>query len=220
MDSRTRSIIFGAITIVVVAALIVGVVYFIRSSRERRASLEELSNNNLPGLEISVSPEVTTPSPRNIKPTITPRISVPPANSQTDSQNQTYIGQGFNLQYPVSWGLLTCSNSDNFEFDPLTNTDQPNFSCNRAVKPVTVLIKDSFSCSGETVRLGANQVIKSKTTNQKGTNYLWCVPVGTKTLEITHRVSLGGTYQGYGNVDASLEVEKMISTIAPTSTGS
>ena len=50
---------------------------------------------------------------------------------------------GLTINYPKSWGILTCSNSYNFELDPTNGTDMLNMMCNDAMKPISVIINNS-----------------------------------------------------------------------------
>lgn len=124
---------------------------------------------------------------------------------------KTYQGKNFTLSYPKTWSILTCANSQNFEFDPENNTDQNAVQCDRAVKSVTVLVKNTSDCTGDTILLGQVSVVKSKTTTGTGVGYRWCT--NTKPiLDITHRASTAGGRATSKN-DFSAAIEEMIKTI-------
>lgn len=146
--------------------------------------------------------------------------SVPTAGSQgtpttpDTSGTKLFSGSNFSLRYPNAWGLLKCSNSANFELDPENATDQPNVVCNVAVKPITVLVsRQALTCQGDTVQLGYNQVVRSKTPRRDGgTTYRWCVNGRAASLDITNRVSSTGA-PATSKEDYSSAVEQMISTL-------
>ncbi|MCL5784350.1 MAG: hypothetical protein M1142_03290 [Patescibacteria group bacterium] len=203
MDPKTRVIIVGALALVILAAVAGTLFYLGKASRERSATSGNTSLNSLPRLSV-------TPVPSTLR------------NNQaaTSSNTKTFVGSGFNLSYVNSWGVLTCSNSQNFEFDPTVGTDLKGVVCDRAVKPVTVLVVNKLNCQGETVKLGENQVVRSKNTPREGDiSYRWCLSVGGKNLDITHRVSASGS-QATSKEDFSAEVEQMITTIKASPQGS
>lgn len=171
----------------------------------------------------STSNKVVTSSPLPVSSIPTASSSASPAQSGQTATNQAssipntkvYTGATFSVAYPQTWGLLTCSNSKNFELNPLSSIDQPNVACTVAQKPITVLVKNITSCSGELKTLGSNQVYLSRTYYTDGVDYDWCIK-GTPGLDITHRVSTN-KLRGTSADDYSAQVEDMISHIYPVS---
>lgn len=142
-----------------------------------------------------------------------PSTGVSPTPQPSSNPNlKTYTGSNFQLSYPSSWGILTCNNSSNFEFDP-TNSNSQNVSCDVAQKPITVLVGNSSGCGGTTMQLGNNSVLYSKQTTTDGyIKYEWCTQGGPTVLNITERVSPNGE-QATSVRDYSSEVEQMISSL-------
>lgn len=125
--------------------------------------------------------------------------------------NKVYKDLGFDLYYPASWGLLTCNNSKNIEFNPENDTDQIGVSCNRAVWPITVLVGEGFPCQGEAVKLGSLDAVRLKTAQDGYNAYEWCVK-SKPELNITHRVSeIEAPYSSKN--DFSAQIEQVISGI-------
>jgi len=198
MDSRTKSLIIGALALLLIAAVSGLALYLGRVSKDSNEASVETGLSNLP---------VVTAPPSQLD---TPGTTDNTADS--GNGNRLFTGDGFSLELPTGWGILTCSNSDNFELDPTDSSDSKNISCDRAVKPVTILVGESLSCQGDSVTLGGHSVVKSKNTIDDYTNYRWCVNVGRKSLDISHRVSATGL-QASSPTDYSTLVEQMITTI-------
>lgn len=201
MDQKTRTIIIGGVVLLILAA-VSGTIFYL--SRISKVSDQTTStDNSLPQVQISPAP---SSAPRN-----TPGAS---ANGL-----KTFVGPAFSIQYPQNWALLTCSNSQNIELDPYGGNNIQGVVCDFAVKPVTFLVANKLSCQGETVKLGNNQVVRSKTTGANGDiNYRWCVPLVGKSVDITHRVSASGS-RATSKDDFSAQVEKIITELRPV-TGS
>lgn len=199
MDQRTRYIVIGGVVLLFVAAILVTIFYLGRVYRSTTNTPRE-TDNPLSQLPVA-SPSATITSPGGVTAAV--------------GNTKLYAGQGFSLSYPSNWGLLTCSNSQNFEFDPTTGADLKNVVCDVAVKPITVLVVNRLNCTGETITLGSNKVVKSKTTSGGDTNYRWCVTVGNKAFDITHRVSSAGS-RATSKDDYSAQIEQMIQTIKTT----
>lgn len=197
MDQKTKLTIIGGAVLLVIAIIFVTIFYFGRASRTGIVNGDGGTN---PLVQL---------------PTIAPTISPTTQSGDGSSQGKTLSGQGFSLTYPSSWGALTCSNSQNFELDPTSSVDVRGVVCETAVKPVTVLVVSRLSCTGETVTLGNNRVVKSKTETSTGINYHWCVSVGGKGLDISHRVSSTGS-RATSKDDFSAQVEQIITTIKPS----
>lgn len=199
MDEQRRSFIITGITLIVVLSLIFGSIYFLVKAIKNRKSTN--SKQTFPSVSV-VPLRVEEPSP-------TPRSSAISVNSKT------YQGQGFTIKYPKNWGLLTCRNSKNIEFDPNNSTNQLNVLCDVALKPVTVLVYSNNCSGGETVDLGGVSVTRIKTPTQTGVNYQqavgytykWCTRL--PNLEISHRVSSTGS-RATSKQDLSKEIEQMI----------
>ena len=145
---------------------------------------------------------------------VTPKPSANPGAASTT----LYKGNGFTLRYPKNWGILTCNNSDNFELDPTNPADQIGVTCERALKPITVIVGKKAQCQGDMVTLGNVKVIKSKIMDDNGTDYRWCTQT-VPDLDITHRVSKTPS-RATSKQDYSAAVEQMISTFTPGSGGS
>lgn len=196
MDPKARALIFGVIALLVLAALIGSIIYLGQTPK----SPSNKNNNSFSNL-----PVVSAPTP-----------SVVPNPTLPASGRKTYAGQSFLINYPATWGLLTCSNTHNIEFDPATNQDIKGVVCDTAVKPITIVVQDSLNCPGETVKIGNHQVVKSSgPLAGGGTQNNWCLTVGGKVLNITQRVSDKGN-QATSSTDYSAQVEDMIKNISNT----
>lgn len=203
MEQRKTLIITGVVILLILTVIFGTIYYLIRIIQNRAAAP---TATLFP--QATQTPSMVTPSP------LLPGTAVPPQPPPAQAPDtQVYNGPGFQLTYPASWGLLTCSNSRNFEFDPTNNTDQRGVLCDRALKPVTVLVTDNLTCQGESIRLGSHTVIRS-TEGTKGGNidYRWCVVTAGVDLDITHRVSTSGG-RAHSTTDFSEQIEKMISTL-------
>lgn len=205
MDQRTKSIIFGAIGLLVLAAVLGTIIYLGKFTKtQSRIESDTTNNNSLLNLPVA-----------SVSPTTAPRTGDRPATTL-----KAYVGQGYNVFYPAGWGLLTCNNSKNFELDPANSTDTKNFACNLAVKPVTVLVVDQLNCQGDKVKIGNYQVTKSKAVTDNGViDYRWCFTAVGKNFDITHRVS-PMTTRAASKEDFSTQIEQMIGNIASTPAGS
>lgn len=153
---------------------------------------------------------IPTPTPSPV-PTPVVIINQPPPVVQ-GANEQLFSGAGFTLTYPENWGVLTCVNSPNFEFDPINNIDQVGAVCNVATKPITVIVQNSLSgCSGQVFQIGRYQVLK---TTDAGNGYIenqWCTATNP-VLVITNRVSPNVT--GVASpIDYSPQIENMIGTL-------
>lgn len=201
MEDRTRTIIIGAVVLLILAAVF-GTVFYLGRTAKNQGS----TPTGVP--QISRTPAIS------VSPTPTGGVAALPGT-------KTLAAVGFVLHYPSSWGILTCNNSQNVEFDPINGTDSKSVVCDVAVKPVTVLVSQNrLSCTGETVKLGNYQVQRSKNTAASGDiNYRWCYSVGGKNLDITHRVSSSGA-RATSKEDFSAQVEQIISTSQVTPQGS
>ncbi len=201
MDQKTKLTIIGGVVLLIIAAVLVTFFYFGRISKNTGGTPNSGTN---PLSQLPTTSSSTTPAP---------------SGAANANSRKTFTGAGFTLTYPNNWGILTCSNSENFELDPTSSVDTKNVVCDTAVKPITVLVVNRLSCTGETVTLGPNKVIKSKATTDTGVNYRWCVAIGNKGLDITHRVSSTGS-RATSKEDFSSQVEEMIKTIKATPQGS
>lgn len=212
MDQR-KSLIIAVLGIIVIVAIIVGTVVFLVRGVKSRASTATPQPT-------SVSTQIPvfggSPAPlASVVPAASP-ASTAGSNANTQTNLKTYNGSGFSLQYPKGWGVLTCSNSANFELDPYNGIDQSNVSCTYAQKPITILV-GNVTCNGETVKIGNTSVIKSARQTNNGTNYRWCTQT-QPMLDITHRVSQTAG-QAISNQDFSKDIEEIIKTFK-TGTGS
>lgn len=206
MDSRTRAIIIGAGAIIALTVFVLLSIFLSKAFKLSGQSVQpgRISVPPLPTLVLSPTPTVSGQSGSNL-----------PSNNQ-----KTYTGQGFIISYPDSWGLLTCSNSQNIEFDPENLTDVKNIICDSAVKPVTILVSaQRFSCRGELATLGNYQVVRSKNILGNDINYEWCFSAANMNFDITERVSPTGS-RATSKKDFSIQVEELIKSIRLTSRAS
>jgi hypothetical protein len=208
MEQKKTLIVTGLIILIVLGLLFGGVYYLIRSIQSRQAA----SNTNIP--VASTTPFATTPgaltqtspSPRGTN--TTPGATTAPTNTNPNA----YKGPGFEATIPNNWGVLTCTNSQNFELDPYNNAKQ-SVACDRAVKPVTIIVARSANCQGETVNMGSNRVVRSSSGTKGGEiDYRWCVMGSNTVLDITHRSSPAGS-PASSKDDFSTQIEQMISNI-------
>jgi len=216
-----REIVILVLIILAVIALFFGLSYLF--SRILFPQPSELSATptptiNLPPIVIQDEPDITIIPPTS-PPTLTPTLPPPQGGAPSIiiiPSQKTFTGLGFTLSYPTEWGLLTCANSLNFEFDPLNNTDQIGVICSFATKPITVLVDNNLTgCTGETIRLGTIPVTRSVTTTEEIVVYNWCT-ITQPVLKISHRVS-NVPLDATSPVDFSTEIENMIATAKFTS---
>lgn len=201
MDQRRALMAIGSI-IILLLAVVFGVAYY--SSKSARKA-----------------PAKASPSPTSGTQTVPQQSDSPEASGEEEitpdnSNLKTYTGVGFQFKYPANWGRLQCSNSVNLEFDPDDSIDQLGVACDRAVKPITVLVSSQpISCpGGESIKLGFNNVTKFKTTKPNGdVNFRWCINGAGSSLDISHRYSTTGA-KASSNVDYSTAVEQTISTLS------
>lgn len=200
MDLQSRAIILGAGGLLILAVILGSVMYLGRVTKNSSSS-----NTSLPSLPVIQT--VASPTPG--------------ANDNLSRGfTKTYVGQAFVVNYPGNWGLLTCSNTPNFELDPTTSPDIKGVICGTAVKPITVLVTEKSACQGDVVDIGSYKVTKSKLNIVNGdTNYRWCLKVNGKNLDITHRVSASGS-QATSKEDFSLAIEEIIKNITVPPSGS
>ncbi len=203
MENRRQAVI--AVVVIALILLIIGgtVFYLVRSLTGR-------TNNQ----------RVATVSPVPVSSSLArlPGASPTPASGTSGTVNsngniKTYNGSGFQIRYPKNWGILTCGNSQNFELDPTNITDQLGVNCNRAVKPVTFLVRANSCGAGQTVNLGGVSAVKTVDQNfvtaaGRGVQYQWCINT-TPAVEVTHRV---GTGTAFSTQDYSKQVEQIISS--------
>lgn len=201
MEQR-RTLVITGIVLVLIVAVVIGIIYYlIRFIQGRQATTP--SPALLPG---ATQPAIIiSPSPFS--------GSTPATGAAQPANTKVYNGPGFQLNYPSGWGLLTCRNSQNFEFEPANNANQLGVGCDRAVKPVTVLVTNNLSCQGESVRLGTRDVVRKADGTKGGAiDYRWCVITPGVDLDITHRVDPSKT-GAYSSQDYSEQIEQMISSI-------
>ncbi|EKD91396.1 MAG: hypothetical protein ACD_30C00014G0006 [uncultured bacterium] len=198
MDDQRKTLIVTGAVVLIILALIISLIFFLTrfiSSRRQSASPTPTvaPSGQTPG-------ETASPAPGN--------TSAPVPNAKS------YKGVGFELAYPNNWGLLTCNNSVNFEFDPEKSQDMLKVNCDRAVKPITVLVSDNLSCQGDNIKLGNNSVVRIvEGTKGAEADYRWCVinPNGVD-LDITQRVSNSGRPSS-SRQDFAVQIEQVISSV-------
>lgn len=229
MDQK-KSLIITAIVGVLILAIIAGTIfYLIRfiTSRNQATTPPTVfpTASGTPGLPSIPVITIATPS---ASPVSTPSVG---QNSQgqvaggTQSGTQfnmtkggistgakSYSGNGFSLDYPQNWGLLTCQNSQNIEFDPNNSTDQQVTSCSRAIKPITLIVRDSAMCAGTVQTIGNVNVRKSVDKDDISTHYTWCTQT-TPSLEFSTRVSSNPRSNAYTKENFSSEIEQIIATL-------
>lgn len=209
MSQRSLLLGFGSIVLLILA-IILGIAWY--SGRVvRRVVRATPTTSPVYSPAPFSTPNVFLPS-TDSTPAPTPgsggNVNVSPSNTKA------YSGLGFSFRYPANWGLLSCSNSKNFELDPTVSTDTPNVACDYALKPMTFLVTDNLSCIGDSIRLDNQSVVKSRVVKANGDIwYRWCVsnPSGSD-LDISHRVSTRGT-RATSNTDYSADVENIISNM-------
>lgn len=213
MDQR-KSLIITALVLIFIIAVIVGtIIFLVRGVRTRSASENNRAAQATTVPMFSAAPDSETVPTFDTNPT--PAASSQPTNPTPGTNNQlkVYNGPSYSLSYPKAWGILTCSNSSNIEFDPTSSTDQLNVRCDVALKPITILAGGNPSCQGETVKLGNVTVQRSVQQTATGKNYRWC----SKTmpgLDITHRVSSTPS-RATSTQDYASQIEEMIKTFKP-----
>lgn len=198
MDQKNKFLLIGVAGLLTLAIalgsiFVLGQLSKSRNTNQERAALDSLSK-------------------RSDNQAILPSQVVDTNNSSEPSLGQKiYSGSGFAIRYPDSWGVLSCSNSEHLEFDPY-GTDIGGVVCDVAVKPITVLVTKQLNCQGETTSLGGAQVVRSKESSDGDINYRWCVSLGGKNFDITHRVSQTGV-RATSKDDFSSKIEELISNI-------
>lgn len=211
-----------AIILAVAVLLIIGVVGTVYYSAQR-AKRNIVVQTPPPTSEIVVvsSPSPTAsgsqPTRSTSNPTAAPASPSAPRSVVTADNMKMVEIKGVSFKYPQNFGLLTCTNSSNFEFDPYSNADQ-RVSCDRAQKPITVLVGSVQVCPGNIVNLGRLQVVKNRVENARGVDYRWCFSHSGSHFDITHRVSQSGA-RATSKDDFSAQIEQMITNIAPNQPG-
>lgn len=226
MEQQQRSLVFTAAVGLIILAIIVGSIYYlvkfiqtrVSSSRQSpQASVESIA-------EASASPtegeniqgeQAITDSTQQAQGSIQSGASTaqPAPTAETKggvsvvSDRKVFNSGSFQLSYPKTWGLLSCTNSKNIELDPKNGADS-KIACNYSVKPITILVGDNSGCSGDTANIGSIAVTRSKQSEGGYTKYQWC----TKTsplLNITHRVSSTND-PASSKEDYSKQIEELI----------
>ncbi|MDO8639188.1 MAG: hypothetical protein Q7R43_06440 [Candidatus Daviesbacteria bacterium] len=199
MDPRNKVIIFGGVGLLILAGVLVSLFYVLKSAKVGSLTQPASVPNSLSRLpSIATTPSATNTNINSTVPIL--------------SDDKIFKGQGFTLSFPNNWGLLTCGNSNNFEFDP-NGGDMKNVACDNALKPVTFVVVSRLNCSGDPVKLGNNHVTKTKTISDNGdVSHRWCTMVGNIGFDISHRVSSSGSRATSKN-DYSKEVEKIITSL-------
>jgi len=205
MEITTKTIILAVVSVIIIAMILSGVFYLLKNSKQI------ITNNNSNPLArlgvVSNSPTPTVSSESD---------SLPATNNQTtqiSANTKTYQGRNFTLKYPQKWGILTCSDSENLEFDPYHSNDLKNYVCDRAVKPITILVGNGdLNCLGETVKIGNNTVIRSKTETANWLKNRWCVNKNGISLDITNRIN-SQSIIGTGKDDFFSEIETIIKSL-------
>src|SRR5690349_10767404 len=124
MDQR-KALVAVSIVVVLVLAIIVGTIFYLTKifKSSNQPSTKVVTSSSQPAASGANAPSDNLPSTQPGQPQ-TSAVTTPPANPNL----KTYNGNGFSLQYPKNWGLLSCSNSNNFEFDPY-NSQNTQIAC-------------------------------------------------------------------------------------------
>ncbi len=205
--SQGRSLLIVGVIALLVLAIVLGTIFYLTQafkSNSTNSSHPIVTSSSKPAASSNAEAPITTN-------TVTPAPS-PLVTQSIDPNFKIYNGEGFQFQYPKNWGLLTCSNSKNIEFDPTNSTDQLNVRCGQAVKPITILVNSSAGCSGPAVNVGTIPVLRhTHTYNDGQKDYVWCTQL-QPLLNISTRTSQNGS-RATSPIDYSTQVEQLISTI-------
>lgn len=202
MESN-RALAAVGLVVVLILAIILGTLFYLNKT---------FHSSSNPVSRVVVASTVPTLPETNATaaPTLSPAGGNP---SGASGATKIYSGTGFRVEYPSSWGILTCSNSSNFELDPISSADQLSHPCNYAVKPVTILVHQTMlSCPGNSETIGSMSVTKGVTAFGSGIQYRWCTQT-TPQLDITERVS-GSLSSTATSNDYSYQVEQILSTLS------
>lgn len=214
MEQQQRSLVFTAAVGLIILAIIIGSVYYlvkfiqgrVATSRQTTQTAQTLNPEGTSSAQLT--PEFIdsqNPNPEQDS------SQMPPTPGNPPSDKKIYNGGTFQLAYPNNWGVLSCANSSNIEFDP-ANPNDAKTNCDIASKPITVVVGDTKGCSDETIKIGNLDVAKSKVNEGSYIKYQWC----TKTqpvLNITHRVS-PDSERATSKEDYSNQVEQIISNLS------
>lgn len=193
MDLLKR--IIGIVLIAAVLTVVIfGVVGFIKSKVSPKAASVTQTNT------VSATPSAQT------------NISVSPEPiPQTGESKKNVNSVGVNFSFPNNWGVLSCSNSSNFELDP-SNSSDSRIVCDIAQKPITVLVNSNLVCKGQPTNISGMNVLKYRVENARGVDYQWCFSKNGVNYNITHRVSPTAV-RGTSTDDYSAKVEEMIGSV-------
>ncbi|MCL4366804.1 hypothetical protein M1563_01400 [Patescibacteria group bacterium] len=218
MDQRTRQIMVGALAVFIVV-VIAAIIYYLTKTTLPGSSTQTAAVVTPPPFYVTPSPFANLGTTSNIAsngatlPSGSTNTTAPLQGTGSLAGTKIYNRDNFTIYYPETWGLLTCSNSKNIEFDPTSNQDLPQVVCNIAVKPITVLVSSQLSCSGTTTKIGGYTVVKSSVTKDDGiTTNRWCVDLGVTKLDITDRVAATGA-RATATQDYSSQIEQLIQNI-------
>lgn len=195
--AERRGLIVAIIVVILILSLLGGMIYFLTGRLGIRQRLFG-SQNPVPSIQNEASPSVGT-------------------LGATNSGDNVYQANGFQLIIPQNWGVLVCNNSSNFEFDPYT-PGRISTVCTSAQKEVTVLVNSNFHCQGDKVNIGPYQVLKFRrdavvsNTGERVTEYNWCFSAKGKNFSISHRVSPTGGL-ATSTDDLSSQIEAIIASI-------
>ena len=203
MDDQRKTLIVTGAVLLIILALIISLIFFLtRFISSRRQAVNP--SPSVTTSEQKTSENSASPSPESgitFQPSVVPNA-------------KSFRGNGFELAYQNTWGLLTCNNTSNLEFDPEKSSDMLKINCDRALKPVTVLVAEKLVCQGDNIKLGNNNVVRSvEGTKGAEADYRWCVmnPNGVD-LDITHRVSNSGRPSS-SKQDFAAQVEQIITSV-------
>lgn len=214
MEQQQRSLIFTAAVGLIILAIIVGSIYYLVKFIQGRVA----SNNQTPVPSVTeIATDFATPGSSPVDGSVAPVVPGSPAASpriQTGAaipdKKVHNVGE-FQMAYPKAWGIVTCTNGKNVEFDPVNSADS-NIACDIALKPVTVIVGDTRGCEGQTTKVGAIDVVKFQESKAGDIYYQWCTKT-TPVLNITHRVSPQAK-RGFSTQDFSKQVEEIIANLS------
>src|SRR3989344_3618976 len=103
MDQRNKVIIFGGVSLLILAGVLVSLFYILKSSKVSKITQPLNTPNSLSRL-----PSAVVTSSNSISPSV---ASTNPNIPVTLANDKIFQGRGFSLSYPKEWGILTCSNS-------------------------------------------------------------------------------------------------------------
>lgn len=156
----------------------------------------------------SVAKVNTVPSPTPVVSEMQLPVTTPTETTPVNGLGKTHSVNGTVFSYPTNWGLLTCTNSMNFELDPYSNQNS-KVACDVAKKPITVIVNGPACQGGVIANIEGTQVMRIQKSVENGKVYQWCFNHNGRQYNISHRVSSNGQ-QGVSVDDFSAQIEEML----------